>query len=89
MANLGSEVARLYKAMDSHSYDRAAESRARALHIIDELLAGPQTKGRTGEVIILKDIIENVSEAEPELRITGKELEAYFMPFAMKTLQNI
>jgi hypothetical protein len=89
MANLGSEVARLYKAIDLKSSQRVEESRTRALRIIDELLLNPQTQGRSGEIKILKDVIEDISTPMPKYLVKSKEFEVYFMPFALRTLQGI
>ena len=87
MANLGSEVARLVRAVESKSLARADESCTRALDIVNELLAHPELKGRTEEIEILKDVIEDISSVMPKYRIKSEELESYFMPFAMRTLR--
>lgn len=89
MANLGSEVVRLYSALDTDAFEKVVESRTRALYIVDELLSCPQMQGRSGEIEILRDVIHDTAEATPKYLVKGKDLEAYFMPFAMRTLQSI
>ena len=89
MANLGSEVARFYRALSTNASDRAIESRIRAFHIIDELLASSQMQGHTGEIEILRDVIEDASTVAPKYSVKAKDLELYFMPFAMRTLQSV
>lgn len=89
MANLGSEVARLYAAKDSNINERVVASSERALHIIDELSAHPELEGRAGEIDILRDVIEDTTYPTPQYGVSSKDLEAYFMPFALRTLQTV
>lgn len=89
MANLGSEVARLYAAKDADNDERVVASSERALHIIDELSAHPELEGRAEEIDILRDVIEDTTSPTPQYRVSSKDLEAYFMPFALRTLQTV
>ncbi len=89
MANLGSEVARLYSAQDAHAAERAATSSVRALNIVDELLKHPELEGRASEINILRTVIEDKTSPAPQYTVSSKDLEAYFMPFALRTLQTV
>jgi hypothetical protein len=89
MANLGSEIVRLCQAAEARNLDRVTESCARALHITDELIAHPSLEGRTGEIEILKNVIEDIAGAVPKYDISHKDLESYFMPFAVRALQGM
>lgn len=89
MANLGSEVARLYASKDANNGERMAASSTRALHIVSELSAHPELQGRTGEIDILRDILTDAISTAPIYDVTRKDLEAYFMPFALRTLPTV
>ncbi len=89
MANLGSEVARLYSAKDAHAEERIVSSSTRALHIIDELSIHPEMSGHTGEINILRSVIEDTASPAPKFTVSSKDLEAYFLPFALRNLETV
>jgi stress response protein YsnF len=84
MANLGSEMMRLYKAIETHADERAQESRQRALSLIEELLSCLKKESQKEEVKILKEIIEDSAASVQQYRIKKKDLELYFIPFALR-----
>ncbi|MBA3789342.1 hypothetical protein H0X32_03025 [Patescibacteria group bacterium] len=86
MANLGSEFIRLYVALEGTDLVRIEESRARAMRIIDTLPLHPELKGRTDEIEILRNVLEDSILSKPRYRINKNDLEAYFAPFALRVL---
>lgn len=88
MANLGSEVSRLFSAQNSGEKDKGLGAAARAHEILDELLARPEMKERGGEINILYDIIEDAFSDTPRYPLRKEELENYFMPFALRTMTS-
>lgn len=89
MANLGSEIARFYRAMDTNAMERALACSERALRIIEELRTYPELRGRTDEIDILSAILQDASSAAPAYKVSHQDLEAYFMPFALRTLHTV
>ena len=86
MANLGSEVSQIFSYMEKGELKMAQSARSRANVIIAELLAHPDMKDRTGEVEILSEIIEDVFASSRHFEVKKSEIEAYFMPFAMRLM---
>ncbi len=89
MANLGSEVARLCNAIESNDVEQVVNSKARALHIVDELLKHSSLRGRTQEVELLKDVINDVTLESPKYQVYGPDFEGYFKPFAIRALRGL
>ena len=83
MANLGSEIQRLYASTD---LDHQEESCLRAFRIIEALKEHPQLQKRTGELEILGNILNDKKSPHPRLKVTSEDLQAYFMPFALRAL---
>jgi len=88
MANLGSDMSQLFSHIDNGELEKAKSPRERANRIIDELLNHPELKGRSGEVEILKKIIQDVFSEKRELKVEKEEIEDYFMPFALRALSE-
>lgn len=88
MANLGSEVARLCMAIEHTDAEQIGNSKARALHIVDELMQHPSLQGRTKEIELLRSVIEDVTSERPKYGVRDSDLEEYFRPFAMRALQG-
>lgn len=83
MGNLGVEVERFYTATDA---TRREESHARIMRIVDSLRNNAELQGRTGEIDIICDILEDTKSASHKYHVTPEDLQAYFMPFALKAL---
>ncbi len=83
MANLGSDVSQLFLHREKGERKYAALAQERARKIIAELLRHAEVAGGTGEIKIMKDIIEDTT---PNTSIPRSQLEEYFMPFALRVL---
>lgn len=89
MANLGSEFLRILAARDRSDKTTFRESIKRCLGIIDTLVSFKETRGQQREIIILKNIINDLLENNGQnYQITKKEAESYFYPFAIRQMQT-
>ncbi|OGI77143.1 hypothetical protein A3B85_01720 [Candidatus Nomurabacteria bacterium RIFCSPHIGHO2_02_FULL_37_13] len=84
MANLGSEVSRAVREFQKEEYERMHSSIIRAKNIIQTIEQFPEMRGRTGELVILKSIIEDLDKKK--LEIDKKQLLDYFSPFAIRLM---
>lgn len=84
MANLGSEVSRALLEYQKEDFEKMRNSIIRAKDIIAKIEEFPEMKGRTGELEILKLIIDNLNQKKFEL--DKDQLLNYFSPFAMRLL---
>lgn len=83
LANLGSEINRIFTLKEKGLLKEAEEARARALAIIEKLEAHPDLAGRTAEIDIIKNYLDQSLEKE-RLVSSKKEWQAYFSPYAMR-----
>jgi len=67
MANLGSEMVRMFSLKEEGSVDLVQGSADRSLKIIEQLLIHPEIKGVNGEVKILKNEL-------PRSKLTGYQV---------------
>ncbi len=88
MANLGSEVQRIFRWKKLGDEKETKSAVERALKIIETLLSLPEVKGREGEVFILKDIISDYALPERKFKISENHLTSYFMPFALNVISR-
>lgn len=86
MANLGSEMSQIFSYAEKSDLKLAESAASRALRIISELISHPEMKQRTGEIEILKDIIEDVLAKNHQFKVSKAEMEEYFMPFALRLM---
>ena len=84
MANLGSEISRALLEYEKKDFDKMRNSVIRAKNIIAKIEESPEMKGRTGEVEILKSIIEDLNQKKIELN--KDQLLDYFSPFATRLM---
>ena len=84
MANLGSEITRALLEHQKKEYERMDGSISRAKNIIQKIEKFPEMKGRTGELEILKSIIEDLNHRE--LAVDKDQLINYFTPFAERLM---
>ena len=86
MANLGSEVSRIFYAKefgDSRIFEIAM---MKAKSILTELKNLPDTKNNS-EIDILADVINDIGKRTRKYEISSEQLQSYFYPFAMKLMQ--
>ncbi|MEK7596426.1 MAG: hypothetical protein AAB564_02685 [Patescibacteria group bacterium] len=86
MANLGSEVSRALAEFQKKDFEKMQNSIIRAKNIIDKIEEFPEMKGRTGELEILRSIIENLNQKK--LGINEEHLINYFIPFAGRLIPD-
>jgi hypothetical protein len=84
MANLGSEVSRAILEYEKQDFEKMYNSIIRSKGIIEKIEEFPEMKGRTGEIEILKLIIEDLNNKKFELK--KDQLLNYFTPFAIKLM---
>lgn len=82
MANLGSEVSRILLEYKKEDFEKMRHSILRARNIIEKIEEFPEMKGRTGELEILKLIIDDLNQKKIE--INKEHLINYFTPFARR-----
>lgn len=87
MANLGSEVFRALLEYQEKDFEKMHNSIIRAKGIIGKIEEFPEMKGRTGELEILKSIIEDLDHKK--LEINKEHLMNYFTPFAARLMPNV
>ncbi len=84
MANLGSEISRAVLEYQNKEHEKMHDSIVRAKDMIQKIEQFPEMKGRTGELEILKSIIENLDNNN--LEVDKDQLMNYFTPFAMRLM---
>ena len=84
MANLGSEISRVLSEYQKKDFEKMKNSVIRAKDIIAKVEEFPEMKGRTGELEILKSIIEDLNQKKFELN--KDQLLGYFSPFAVRLM---
>lgn len=88
MANLGSEIARIFSAQKRGATPMVASGADRAIKIINELLGRPDLGNGHQEVEILKMIVEDLASDQPIHLKDELALNSYFLPFAQRVLTN-
>ena len=61
---------------------------ARAMSIVEKLLNHPEIEGRTGEIKMLKDYLEQSMKSE-NAQSLKKEWQGYFSPYASRLFSNL
>ena len=84
MANLGSEMSRVISEYEKKDFQKMQNSILRAENIIKKIKEFPEMKGRTGELEILKSIIEDLNQKKFELK--KDQFLDYFSPFAVRLM---
>lgn len=87
MANLGSEVSRLLSFKEKGDLEEAKKSCLRSEQILNQISDCPDMKSRQPEIIILKDIIEDLVVPKNRYSIIPEDLRNYFTPFAARLLK--
>jgi hypothetical protein len=86
MANLGSEMSRVLLEYEKKDFGKMRNSVIRAKDIITKVEEFPEMSGRTGELEILKSIIEDLNQKKFELK--KDQLLDYFSPFATRLMSS-
>ena len=86
MANLGSEISQALLEYTREDFEKMYNSIIRAKNIIEKIEKFPEMKGRTGELEILKSIIEDLNQKK--LEINKEQLINYFTPFAARFMRK-
>ncbi len=81
LANLGSEVNRIFTLKEKGLLKEAEGAYTRAMGIIDKLSSHPDLEGRTGEIKMLKDYLEQSMKSDCA-QFLKKEWQRYFSPYA-------
>lgn len=84
MANLGSEISRALLEYEKKDFQKMRNSIIRAKDIIIKIEEFPEMRGRTGELEILKSIMEDLNQKKFELN--KEQLLDYFSPFAVRLM---
>lgn len=85
LANLGSEVHRIFILKEKGLLKEAEGAYVRAMGIVEKLLSHPDLEGRTGEIKMLKDYLEQSMKSEC-VQFLKKEWQGYFSPYANRLL---
>ena len=81
LANLGSEVNRIFTLKEKGLTKEVEGAYNRAMGIVEKLLNHPDLAGRTGEIKMLKDYLEQ-SMRSKDTQFLKKEWQVYFSPYA-------
>lgn len=84
-ANLGSEMARLWRAKNEQNAERMQGAYERACDIVKELRISTDSGGQA-ESAILQTILDDRMRSNPVFSISAESLNGYFLPFAHKIL---
>lgn len=88
LANLGSEVNRIFTLKEKGLLKEADGAYARAMSIVEKLLNHPDLEGRTEEIKMLKDYLEQSMKSE-NAQFLKKEWRGYFSPYANRLFSNL
>ena len=88
MANLGSEVTRLFAALEKKDAVLTQGAYERACKILTEVMTFPEMQNRNAEFAILKNVLDDLALAHNTLSIKPQHLKAYFMPFALRVMSS-
>ena len=86
MANLGSEVTRLFRAREEGNGERMRGAYTRACEIVHEIQALPSDKGVLHELLIFQEVLDDAVCEKPYLRIRLESVKNYFLPFALRVM---
>ena len=85
MANLGSEVSKIFSAKADSDLEMLEMSTTKAKSIISELRQLPDIKNNA-EIDILADVINDLGKTNPKYQISPENLKSYFTPFALRLM---
>lgn len=88
LANLGSEVNRIFTLKEKGLVKESEGAYARAMGIVEKLLNHPDLEGRTAEIKMLRDYLKQSMESE-QVQSFKKEWQGYFSPYANRLFSNL
>jgi len=88
MANLGSEVQRMFSLKEQSLTEEAEASYGRVCDIVNTLLKHPGLAGRNEEIALLKNHLEQ-SFRDERVGIYKRQMQTYFLPYAKRMLSVI
>lgn len=88
MANLGSEMTRLFSAKEKNDIEKLRGATLRAQGIISQIEIFPEMKDRMGEIDKIKYIVEDCNKSLSVLNIRKKDIESYFLPFVLNLMKQ-
>ena len=83
MANLGSEVSRLYAWKNKGDIDSARACYERAKKILARVEQNIEMQSRKQELLILGNVIDDVLRKKPKYTVSEIQLKDYFLPIAV------
>ena len=86
MANLGSEVSKIFSAKKENDLEMLGMAMTKAKKILSELKNLPDTKDNK-EIDIFNDVIDDLGEMQQKYQISPENLISYFTPFAIRIMQ--
>lgn len=89
MANLGSEMKRLYASREKGDKKEMETSYDRAMNIIEKALTLKELRGREGEFLMLKNLLQDLVSKKSEVYIQERHLASYFTPFALRVMSRM
>lgn len=87
MANLGSEVSKIFSAKEKGNKNLFEGAMNRAKIIISKLKELPDTKNNK-EIDILKDVILDLENIDQKYQISAEQLKSYFYPFILELMNT-
>ena len=87
IANLGSEVSRIFSAKEKSNINLFKNAMDGARKILSELKTLPDTKNNE-EINILEDVIEDIGRDHCKYQISLEQLGSFFYPFAKIVMQT-
>ena len=85
IANLGSEVTKIFSAKEKGDLIMLDLAISKARFIISNLKKSPETRSN-GEIDLLADVIEDLTQKKSKYQISPKNLKSYFLPFTMRLM---
>ena len=86
LANLGSEVSRLTRALSYGELQLSEGALSRARAILDTLESLPLRFPERKEIVLLREVIEDLPKDNRCFSVSEESLMSYFYPFARKVL---
>lgn len=88
IANLGSEVSRIFSAKKKGNSDLFESAMNRAKKIIYELKSLPDVKNNA-EIDMLADVIYDIKKIPRKYDIPSEQLQSYFIPFSTRFMNSL
>ena len=83
LGTIGAEVSRLLSWLKKGDQDQSEKALFRALELLDETIIQSLQKENLGELLRLRELLCSRVFAPETYQVTDKQLEQYFLPFAI------